>query len=170
MRSLISALAALSLVCVTVLAAMPWGLAPDYRFVLPHLPFAAIHYWTLRDPGRIPIWLIFACGVAIDVASGGPLGFWPLVFLAGYGIAALEWPFSKESRIGRWLIFLSVLVILVTLEWGMASLYYLQLMDWKPFALAAFFAGLAYPPEAFLLHLTGSGPEPRSNPSLVRGR
>jgi rod shape-determining protein MreD len=160
---------ALSVAVLALVAVLPWGLPPDGRFVLPLLPFIAIHYWASRHPDRLAEWVPFVAGLAVDVLSNGPLGYWSLIYLVGYMIAVEAHLVTAAGPAGRWFIFLTSLALLVAAAWGIASLYYLELAAWRPFAWAALLAGLAYPVFALILRSLDPDPIRRSNDSLVRG-
>jgi cell shape-determining protein MreD len=76
----------LSVVCVTVVAALPAA--------NPHAPFSAaalmpglaVHYWAIGGTKSVTkTWALtcaFGAGIAVDSLSGGPLGYWALVDLA----------------------------------------------------------------------------------------
>lgn len=159
----------LSVAVLALLAVLPWGLPPDGRFVLPLLPFIAIHYWTSRHADRLSEWVPFAAGLSVDVLSDGPLGYWSLIYLVGYAIALEAQLVKGTGPFGRWLLFLASLGVLALAAWAIASLYYLELAEWRPFAWAALLAGLAYPPLAFLLRSLDPDPVRRSNDVLARG-
>jgi len=159
----------LSVAVLALVAVLPWGLPPDARFVLPLLPFIAIHYWMSRHPDRLSVWVPFAAGLAVDVLSNGPLGYWSLIYLVGYMLAAEAHHVTGTGAAGRWLIFLASLAILVAAAWGIASLYDLELAGWRPFAWAAVFAGLAYPPLALVLRTIDPATVRGANDRLVRG-
>jgi rod shape-determining protein MreD len=160
---------ALSIAVLALIAVLPWGLPPDARFVLPLGPFIAIHYWASRHPDRLSEWVPFAAGLAVDVLSNGPLGYWSLIYLVGYMIAVEAHLVTATGPAGRWLVFLASLALLVTAAWLIASLYYLELADWRPFAWAALLAGLAYPACALVLRSLDPDPVRRSNDRLARG-
>jgi rod shape-determining protein MreD len=140
-----------SVVILSLLAMLPWGLPSDSRFVLPLFPYIAIHYWAARDTDRLPVWAVFVCGLAIDVVTNGPLGYWSLIYLLGFVIAAGAGEVRSTSSGARWLLFLSSLSVLIICAWGISSLYFFDLVDWTPFAWAAVTAGVAYPAIAFAL-------------------
>ena len=150
MRALASLAPSLMIALVTILSALPWGLAPDLRFILPLLPYLAIHYWALRYSGRVPAGVVFAAGLALDVLTNGPLGYWALIYLAGHLVALWQSRWSGAGPGVRFLLLLSALVILAVGEWSLASLYYLEVADWKPFALAVAAVGLVSPLSAFV--------------------
>ena len=171
MRSLNAAVASLSLVLVTIVAALPWGLSPQLRFILPQIPFVAIHIWMMREEGAIAVWLILICGLSIDVVSGGPLGYWSLTYLVGYVLAAFSWPLTaRDSWLGRWGHFTISAVLLAAFEWALAALYYLEFSSVAPFALAAGVAIALYPIASSLLRLFASEPARPAFPPVVRGR
>lgn len=151
MRILSRLLPSLSICVVTLLAALPWGVGSEHRFYLPHAVYAVVHYWTLRYPSRVPEWIVFVCGLCLDVMTAGPLGYWALVFLTGYGVAVLQSEWARGGRLTRWLLLAVALALLALSEWCLASLYYLELADWRPFAMAALGIALAYPLIALVL-------------------
>jgi rod shape-determining protein MreD len=142
----------LTILALTLITALPWGLSSQHRFFLPHLVYAAIHYFALRHQRQLPEIVAFLSGLGLDVLTGGPLGYWPLVFLAGYAIAVLQAPWVDAGRGGRWGLMIIALLLLSIFEWALASLYYLELADWRPIALGAAGVGLVYPVLALLLH------------------
>ncbi len=145
----------LSVVALTVLSALPWGVAADSRFVLPLLPVVAIHYWVLREyASALPEWFVFACGLLLDVLTNGPLGFWSMIYLFAYALATLSIPWSREGVFGRWLLLLAALALLSFCAWIISSLYAVEVVDWQPFAWGAMAAGLTHP--LFALVLLGS--------------
>ena len=78
MLSMSKIVAPFSVVALTVLSALPWGVAAESRFVLPLLPVVAIHYWVLREHAQmVPEWFVFACGLLLDVGRLALLSvFW----------------------------------------------------------------------------------------------
>lgn len=141
----------LSIAAIALIAALPWGVSADDRFALPLLPFVAITYWALRRPRHVPDWLVFLCGLALDVLTQGPLGYWAFVYLAGYAVARLAAPLIGPQAGGRWLLPLTTLFTAAICAWALASLYFLALQDWRPFATGVVLAVLGYPLLAVVL-------------------
>jgi rod shape-determining protein MreD len=160
---------ALSVAILAVLAVLPWGLPSQSRFVLPLLPFIAIHYWVSRKHQRLPEWVVFFCGLAVDVLTNGPLGYWSFIYLAGFALSSGARDIRNDTLVTRWLLFLSTLAVLVICAWGLSSLYFFDLVEWTPFAWAAVAAGLAYPFIAVLLRAIDPAPAARINDRLERG-
>ena len=73
--------------CVLVgilLSLLPYGL--DGWLVSPAFALIPLYYWAINRPNLLPVWLVFALGLVQDLASGGPLGIWAVVFLAMYSL------------------------------------------------------------------------------------
>ncbi len=159
-----------SVIALTVLSALPWGVAAESRFVLPLLPVVAIHYWVLRERADlVPEWFVFACGLLLDVLTNGPLGFWSMIYLFAYLLATVSLPWARDGALARWLLLLAALALLSVSAWLISSLYDVELADWRPFALGAVAAGLAHPLLALLLRGTRSRRERGSNVLFERG-
>ncbi|WP_045836613.1 rod shape-determining protein MreD [Hyphomicrobium sp. 99] len=133
----------ISVVVLTLAAALPWGLAAEDRFVLPLLPVIAIYEWT-RDPDAwLPEWVIFIAGLTLDVLTQGPLGYWALVYLFAYVVALIASRTSAETVIGRMALIAFAIIAVTGFSWILASLYFLQLLDWQPYARSALITMLA---------------------------
>lgn len=159
----------ISVAVLTVVAALPWGLPSESRFFLPLLPFTAIHIWTLRSPGQIPEWLVFLAGLAIDVLSHGPLGFWSLMLLLGRSLVLVLPPPQDWAFYGRWLHFCATLLALALAQWIVASAYFMNWIEWSPLARSAFAASFTYPLIELLLRPFSRSWSRTHNPSLLRG-
>ena len=141
----------LSLSVLLLVAVLPWGLSHDWRFVLPMLPYAAIHYWTLNERGAMPSVLVFVAGVVIDLVTDGPLGFWSMVYLTGHMCAHwLSGPLAGNAVL-RWIGFLVVLCLLAAVQWVATSIYFVRWQPWEPFLIASATTALFYPLLSFLM-------------------
>ncbi len=159
----------ISVAVLTVVAALPWGLPSESRFFLPLLPFTAIHIWTLRCPRQMPEWLVFLAGLATDVLSHGPLGFWSLVLLLGRSLVLILPPPQDWGGAGRWFHFCATLLALALTQWVVASAYFMSWFEWSPLARSVFAASLAYPLIELLLRPFSRSWSRTLNPSLSRG-
>lgn len=128
-----------------LVALLPWGLPGEARFVLPMLPYVAIHYWTLNDRGFMPAGLVFVVGLVIDLVTRGPLGFWAMIFLTGQMCALWLSGAPGDTRLKRWLGFFAVIGLLSCLQWLVASIYFVAWADPRPFATAAVVIAAIYP-------------------------
>jgi rod shape-determining protein MreD len=160
---------ALSVVALTLVAALPWGVPPPIFFFLPLLPFMAIHFWTVRRAELMPEWLVFASGLCTDVLTNGPLGFWSFIYLVGH-VAALFLPLVLDwGTVGRWLHFATIMIGSVLLQWLTASLFFMNMVDSQAMMRSALVAVLAYPLLGLLFKPLNTLWLRPDNSSLVRG-
>lgn len=126
-----------------LLTALPWGLDSDLRFVLPQCVCALVYTIALHRPRSLPAVVVFAAGLAIDVMSGAPLGYWALVLLAACAIGL-----SQRSAAGGALALtgqsLVALALLTALQWAVAALYYLHWPHGQPYLMSALAAAPVY--------------------------
>lgn len=133
------------LILIAVLAcALPWGVAPEFRLVLPLLPYVVIHRCVERWGPAVPDWLVFLAGFAMDVAGQGPLGFWALIYLCGYTMIRSETADRTHGLLSRLFLFIVTISSLAAMQWSVASVYYLRAVDVEPHAIAAVAACAAY--------------------------
>ncbi len=163
----------LTLAVATLLAALPWGIGPDAQLVAPLLLAATLFYWNLRRRGAVPEWIAFACGLAMDVTGQGPLGYWALIYLLAFVLAAL---FRDSRRAGGQdglaqplLRYLVAIIALALSVWMLASLYALERADVVAPALAALISLLAYPIVVGLVRVLDRDAQDDDGRALVRG-
>lgn len=137
----------------TLISALPWGLPPEIRFVLPLLPLVAIHYWIVRGTARIAEWFVFLAGLTLDVLTNGPLGYWSIMYLGGHALSTMLAPRARALRFGGWASLMVVTAALSVVIFAVTSLYAFEIADWRPLVIAAFAAASAYPVLAGLLSL-----------------
>lgn len=145
---------ALTIIVMTVLVALPWGVAAERRFLLPMLPLIVIHYWTLRRPDAVAEWMAFSAGLCLDILTGGPLGFWALIYLLGFAAAKISTGLKNDRAVAKWVLAATTLFVLSGVSWLLSSLYYFEPADWRPFLIAAVAASLLYPAIGVLLRHT----------------
>ena len=143
MKSLRLLMPVLSVAVLTLAAALPWGLAAEDRFVLPLLPVIAIYQWTLDPDAWLPEWAIFLAGLTLDVLTQGPLGYWALVYLFTYIVALFASRVPAETAARRMALLAGTIVAVTAFSWALASLYFLQLLDWQPYARSTLITILA---------------------------
>jgi len=91
----------------------------------PELGLIAAFFWAVYAPNLFPPAAIFALGLVQDFASGGPVGFWALIYLAAYGFTLSQRVFFiGRSLIGVWLGFAAVATIAGMAIWLLASTVY----------------------------------------------
>ncbi|CAA2138983.1 rod shape-determining protein MreD [Hyphomicrobium sp. ghe19] len=159
----------ISVVVLTLAAVLPWGLAAEDRFVLPLLPVIAIYRWTLDADAWLPEWVVFLTGLTLDVLTQGPLGYWALVYLFAYAVALFASRVRVDSALGRMALLAGAIGLVTAFAWLLASLYFLQMLDWAPYArsaIVAIFAALLIFP---VLGLIRSVSKPARGIRLTRG-
>ncbi|MBA2127367.1 rod shape-determining protein MreD [Hyphomicrobium methylovorum] len=132
-----------SVAVLTLIAALPLGIPAGDRFFLPLLPAVAIHYWTLRHDAWLPEWVVFLAGLTLDVLTNGPLGYWALIYLLVHLAATVSTRYALGGTFSR-LILLGLAILSVTVvAWAVASLYFFEFLDWRPYATGALLASIA---------------------------
>lgn len=126
-----------SVVMLTIMAVLPWGVPVEDRFALPLLPVAAIYYWTSDRAAWLPEGAVFLSGLLLDVLTQGPLGYWALVYLAAHLVAVVASRFRFETVAARFAAFAAAVVAVTVFGWLAASVYFLQLLAWEPHARGA---------------------------------
>lgn len=145
-------LPALCLLIAALIAVLPFGASEGVRACLSFVPVIVTHYWIARRPRLLPAILVFATGLAIDVLTHGPVGFWSLMMLAAAALARLEDNFTGQSTMaGRAAVFCISMLAVAGLAWAVASAYNGQLIEGRPMLLAALVAIGFYPLIAMLL-------------------
>lgn len=164
-----------TVVFLSFVAALPWGIPSESRFILPLLPYMAIHYWaSSHRPDRMPLWLAFICGLGVDILTNGPLGYFSLIYVLGHAVSTSAGGVRSggarsDGAMTRWLVFVAAMSVVVTAAWIVTSLYYLELADWKPYGLAGVVAAALYPVLAGMLGAMSPGRPRRANTHFERG-
>lgn len=123
-----------SVVVLTILAVLPWGVPVEDRVALPLLSVAVIYYWTCDRTAWLPEGAVFLCGLLLDVLTQGPLGYWALVYLVAQVVAVVASRFRFETVAARFAVFAAAVVVVAVFSWLAASVYFLQLLASEPYA------------------------------------
>lgn len=141
-----------TLLALALLTLLPWGAGDALRFLLPTLPYVAVHFWMRDHSGLLPPAIVFATALAIDVMTFGPLGYWPLVYIAGAGSAALiERLAGRLDGIADWVAFAAASGVMSCVGWGLASAYFARYLEPWPMLVAWSLLLLAWPLAVALL-------------------
>lgn len=157
--SLISSIMPIAIaVVVAFVSFVPLG-APDSVLTLgPQLVLCVVFHWALRAPHLMPPIAVFVLGIAIDLFSAGPLGFWGLVYLTAYALIA--WRRETLQRRGfvmTWIGFAVVTGIVTMLAWALGSIYFATLIAPGPLMISCALTIAVYPPMSKLFSWV-SGP------------
>lgn len=131
------------LVLLAVLAAAaPLGVNTQAGLVLQVMPYMMAHLFLARRKGFVSSLVMFLAGITVDITSGGPLGFWALIYLFGVLIARQLPSALMHTQMGRLSGLLLVVFALAAAQVGVASLYLLEWIDWHPVLAGTLVAGL----------------------------
>lgn len=98
-----------SLLCIlaTILLAMPVRVL-GLRLPEPVWPLILAFSWAVVRPSILPPLFLFGLGLFTDLIHGGPLGLWPVAYLAAYGGVFLSRSMmAGQSRAMMWLWYAS---------------------------------------------------------------
>jgi rod shape-determining protein MreD len=131
-----------SVVLALAIACAPFGAPEGARFVMPLLPYMAAHVFMVRGAGAVPSPVLFLAGLVMDLATRGPLGFWPLVYLSAGLVARLMPATLSETAGGRLAVLLAVVGVLAAGQVGLASIYNFEWVDWQGVVVGTVIAAL----------------------------
>src|SRR5258708_7854675 len=87
----------------------------------PELGVLTAFFWAVYAPALFPPAAIFGLGLVQDFASGGPIGFWAVIYLAVYGFTLSQRVFFiGRSLMGVWLGFAAVTALASVAIWLLA--------------------------------------------------
>ena len=135
--TLLAAFAVVATVATTAMlaATVDWG-DTTIRLTISLLPFAVMHIVGSRVPRAVPSWLAFVSGLAMDVATHGPLGYWAAAYLAGLLITRAASGITGKRPLARIGLALAAIGVSVVAQAVLASLY-----AWRPVDFSTLLAG-----------------------------
>src|SRR5262245_15016881 len=140
-----------SLPLITTLATMLVFMAPadllGRAFPPPDIALVAVFFWAIFGPSFLPPWAVFVLGLAQDFATGAPIGFWPVVYLAAYGFTMSQRVFFI-GRSGWGVVFGFTVVAILTaaVAWVLGSIVFARWLPAGQIFLQAFVSVLLYVP------------------------
>ncbi len=142
------------LVLTFLLVAVPLGLPGDATFLPPMLMLSAVFLCAANPSMRLPVWVAMLFGLAADIVTASPVGFWGLLALLAHGagsfLKAAEW----TERFGiLWLAWSGAAAAIALVAWGVASVYFFRAIGWEPVALGAGLSVLGFPLVAVVVKL-----------------
>lgn len=132
-------LPSLTLLALAAFAAYPWRLPFGESFALPLVAMLTVYVCALRYPGLLLAPVGFLAGLACDLFTRAPLGFWALLLVVAAICATGSRTLAERygARLG-WLCVLAMAPLSAALVWGLWSLYL-----WQPQAVRPLVDSLA---------------------------
>lgn len=141
------------LALLTAAAVAPWPGAGSNLFAAM-LPAAFLHYWALRRASVIPEIAVFFSGLAVDIVSGGPAGFWTLVYVSAWltGLLGRAWA-DIGWKPGRWALYAVGMTAVAGVIYGLGNLLGSPVASLGELSLATVWLVAIYPALASQLRL-----------------
>lgn len=137
----------------TAIALIPWQ-SGITGLMAALLPVAGLHYWALRRPQLIPAIAVLFCGLAADIVSGGPVGFWVSLYSVAWLIGLMQRPWAEWGwKIGRWGLFTIAILSVAILAYALSYALQRPLGSAMDVALAVVWLILIYPGLALVLRI-----------------
>jgi rod shape-determining protein MreD len=125
---------------------VPWGLPATTGFVLPLMTAMLVFLFASWPEARLPPWLVFLAGMLTDMLTAGPLGYWAFIFLVAYALGrAIAFSAARRDMLSLLGVYALTAAFTAATAWGVASLYYMRLIDWQPMAFAALAVAALFP-------------------------
>jgi cell shape-determining protein MreD len=129
-----------------LLTAIPLGLPAEATFAPPMTMLAAIFFCAASPSLRLPAWLAMIFGLAADIATASPVGYWGLLALLAHGAGASVAQERWARRFSLlWPLWAATAAAIGLAAWGIASLYFLSWIGWQPVAYGVALSILALP-------------------------
>ncbi len=138
---------------ITTVAAMILFMAPaDFlrgTVPPPDIALVAVFFWAIYGPSFLPPWAVFTLGLVQDFATGAPIGFWPVVYLAAYGFTVAQRVFFiGRSGWGVVFGFAVVAVLTAAVAWMLGSIVFARWLPAGQIFLQALISVALYLPAA----------------------
>jgi rod shape-determining protein MreD len=128
-----------------VLALAPLDLSRGY-LPAPDIVLASVFFWAIFGPAFLPAWAVFALGIAQDLATGAPIGFWALIYLLAYGFSLSQRVFFFGRTLpGAWIGFAMVALLTAVVTWFAGSTYFMRWLQPEPIFLQALVSIAVFP-------------------------
>lgn len=97
---------------------------------MPDIALSSLFFWAMNGPAFMPPWAVFLIGIAQDLLTGTPPGFWVVIYLLAHGFTLTQRVFFRgRTGIGAWLGFALVTALATGAAWLMAMLLFERWLD-----------------------------------------
>jgi rod shape-determining protein MreD len=137
-----------------VLSLLPFHI-PGFGSIAPSFALMAVYHWTIYRPDLLPLFVVFAIGVLLDLLNGSPyVGLSALVLLLARTAVLAQ----RRLLIGRpfallWLGFFLVAAGSFFLEWAFVSIMHVTLLEPRLFIFQTLITAACFPIGSYLLAL-----------------
>ena len=132
-------------------AVLPYGL-PKSSLAAPVLALISVYYWSLFRPELMPAGAAFLLGLLVDVLSGGPPGLNALVLiLVHWAASGQRRALAGKSFAVGWLGYLLIAGGAAILNWFVASVFHVTVIESVPLLVSHAIGTAAYPLVALFL-------------------
>ena len=132
-------------------AVLPYGL-PKSSLAAPVLALISGYYWSLFRPELMPAGAAFLLGLLVDVLSGGPPGLNALVLiLVHWAASGPRRALAGKSFAVGWLGYLLIAGGAAILNWFVASVFHVTVIESVPLLVSHAIGTAAYPLVAIFL-------------------
>lgn len=134
-----------------MLGVIPWPL-PHIGEVAPPLALIGVYYWAIHRPDLFRPGMAFLIGLLNDVLHFLPLGLSALVFVGAHQLVFSQRRFfAGHSFFMMWWGFALTILIALLAEWGLLSLFRMQVFPFMPVFLQVVLAIVIFPLPCWLL-------------------
>jgi rod shape-determining protein MreD len=120
--------------------------------IAPLLSLAAIFFWTVHRPDLLGPGFVLIAALILDAAAGLPLGLTALaLFLTRLTLQAPPRFLVGRSFLVIWAWFSLAVVLLLTIRWLLASIFFQHLFAFHPVVFEILLTVAAYPPVSLVL-------------------
>lgn len=131
---------------VIILLSAPLPL-PGVAELMPAIVMATVFFWSFWRPTGMPSVAVFVLGLFMDLVGFTPLGVSALILLLVHGLAFYaRFGLMRMHFLLAWGVFALVALGACLLQWGLACLFRLHVLDLPPALFEAFLSIGVYPP------------------------
>lgn len=133
-----------ALVIVVLSAPLP---IPGIAELMPAIVLTTVFFWSFWRPTGMPSLAVFLLGLFMDLVGFTPLGVSALLLLLVHGVGLYaRFGLMRLPFLLVWGVFSLVALVACLLQWGLACLFRLTVMDLPPALFEAFLCIGLYPP------------------------
>lgn len=120
---------------------------PGAAELLPAIVIATVFFWSFWRPSGMPSLAVFVLGLFMDLVGFAPLGVSAFILLLVHGVAFYaRFGLMRLHFLLVWAVFSLLAIAACLLQWGLACLFRLHMLDMAPALFESFLCIGVYPP------------------------